>query len=287
MNRRFADLPNGPRPGRRPSDITVLAILIVLAVATSSLTRQQTVQIEAAVRGTLLWPALELHRAATDYVGLRGKNEELQVGLDSLARQLTWYRSRAAEADGLRQALSLRVAGTDSLVAVAVYPGRPQRGNPSVFLLDGPELDEIQYPTGVFTWGGLVGVARSRHGDGARGTFWSHSEFRVSVRTEDGSISGIARAYTEAGQEPRLVVDYVLSQGDLEQGTLLVTTGLADIYPPGVPVGYVRELLDSGDPWTKRFLVDPVVRLETVRVAHIRIMTVGDGGIPQEIDESG
>ena len=125
------------------------------------------------------------------------------------------------------------------------------------------------FPAGVFTGRGLVGVARAPHGNGAHGEFWSHPDFRVSVVTEDGQVRGIVRASRPDGGQAVLVLDGAPFQSNVRNGTLLVTTGIAGVYPPGVLVGTVRRVLDAEAGWMKSYIVEPSVRPEEASIVLI------------------
>lgn len=219
-------------------------------------------QVESAVRATALYPFLQLHRFATERGQVEQRNRALLEEVHMLTELLMRYRVRPTLPDtAMPDSLPMgRDAGV-ALPAVA-YPGRPSIGDPDVFLLAGPDLSEWAFPVGVFTGVGLVGVARAPHGRGASGEFWSHADFRVSVVTEDGSVSGIVRAIREDGQA-LLLLEGAPFQADVPAGTLLLTTGIGAVHPAGVPVGRVREPADSEAGWMKRYAVEPAVRPET------------------------
>jgi len=83
----------------------------------------------------------------------------------------------------------------------------------------------------VVTSGGLVGrVVRS---EGCR--HWlqmlTHVAAAAAVRTNDGSVNGLALGRGTA----TLAVAYVPRQGHLERGVVLVSSGGDGIFPPGIP----------------------------------------------------
>ena len=243
-------------------------VALVAVVATSALAATLSVeaqnQVESAVRATVLYPFLRLHRSGAEWGRIEQRNRLLVAEQDSLTELLMRYRARAlpAGASGPDDQAWARRAG--SAIHAVVYPGRPHIGNPDVFVLTGPDLSRLEYPVGVFTGIGLVGVARAPFGSGASGEFWSHAEFRVSVVTEDGTVSGFVRATRPEGEQPVLLLEGAPFQGEVPGGTLLVTTGIGAVYPPGIPVGWVREPSRPEAGWMQRYLVEPAVRPETV-----------------------
>ena len=97
----------------------------------------------------------------------------------------------------------------------------------------------------------------------------SHPDFRVSVVTEDGQVRGIVRASRPDGGQAVLILDGAPFQSNVRNGTLLVTTGIAGVYPPGVLVGTVRRVLDAEAGWMKSYIVEPSVRPEEASIVLI------------------
>jgi len=281
-----------PRPGRRRADVAMAVVLVGLGGLASSLSREQQNQVEAFVRGTALFPFLELHRASAERTAVGRRLSALQGERDSLVETLIRYRALAEESADLRDIARLADPEIGVVRAAEVYPGRPRVGDPDVFVLRGTGLSDLVFPVGVFTGSGLVGVARGPHGTGARGEFWSHPDFRVSVVTEDGSVSGIVRALRRDGEEPILLLDGAPFQSDIAPGTRLLTTGIAGVYPPGITVGSVRQLAEEEAGWMKRYYVEPAVRPAETRLVLVWVrprldsLAVPDqlGGRPLPLD---
>ncbi|MFV1986641.1 MAG: rod shape-determining protein MreC [Gemmatimonadota bacterium] len=248
------------RSSRRRGDMALIITMLLVGSFASSLSSERQTQVEAVVRATVLFPFLQFHRASNERSEMGRRAIALQIERDSLVVTMTRFRRLAQEAGQLRETAELADPEMGTVRTAEVYPGRPRVGDPNVFVLHGSRLSDLEFPVGVFTGRGLVGVARGPHGSGARGEFWSHTDFRVSVVTEDGSISGIARAVRRDGGQPILLLEGAPYQADVPSGTRLVTTGIAGVYPPGIPVGVVRELAAEEAGWMKSYYVEPAVR---------------------------
>ena len=253
-------LPGSRRPRRRRGDLALIISILLLGALASSLSPQRQNQVEAVVRGTILFPVLQLHRASAERSAVGRRAAALQEERDSLVTAMARFRAMAAQSEDLRDLAGVADPELGTVRTAEVYPGRPRIGDPDVFVLRGARLADLEFPVGVFTGRGLVGVARAPHGSGARGEFWSHPDFRVSVVTEDGTVSGIARAVRREQGEPILLLEGAPFQGDIPSGTPLVTTGIAGVYPPGIRVGVVRELAAEEAGWMKSYYVEPAVR---------------------------
>ncbi|WP_420616831.1 rod shape-determining protein MreC [Candidatus Palauibacter sp.] len=256
----------GVRPqGRKLLDVVVFSLALILSGIAGGLSSALQSQVESAVRATALYPFLLLHRLAAERGQMERRVEGLLAERDSLTELLLRYRDRATPVVEESSAQVLAALPAGSVEAAVVYPGRPNVGNPDLFVLSGPDFRGREFPVAVFTGIGLVGVVRAPHGRGGRGEFWSHPDFRVSVLAEGEGVSGLVRSERADGGQPVLLLEGAPFQADIPAGTLLVTTGIAGVYPPGVPVGHIREPAEAEAGWMKRYFVEPSVRPEEVR----------------------
>ena len=255
----------GVQPPRRGAlEVVALVAVLGLSAFAAGLSPEGQNQVESAVRATVLYPFLQLHRFAAERGQVEERNRALMTERDSLTELVMRYRARPAAVETSPPDSAPPTRAVGFAMPAIVYPGRPYIGNRDVFFLTGPDFSTLEFPVGVFTGIGLVGVARTRHGTGASGEFWSHPDFRVSVVTEDGSVSGFVRAVRPEGEQPVLLLEGAPFQAAIAAGTLLVTTGIGAVYPHGVPVGWVREVSEPEAGWMQRYLVEPAVRPERI-----------------------
>ncbi len=251
-------------PRRRLVDVVFFSLALVLSGVAAGLSRDRQSQVESAVRATALYPFLLLHRLAVERGQIETRIDGLLAERDSLTELVLRFRDREAPAAGTPAEDGAGLL-SGAVAPAIVYPGRPYVGDANLFVLSGPDFRDREFPVGVFTGIGLVGVVRERHGQGGRGEFWSHPDFRASVLAEEGGVSGFVRPFRAEGGQPVLLLEGAPFQADIPVGTLLVTTGIAGVYPAGVPVGRVREPAEPEAGWMKRYIVEPAVRPEEVR----------------------
>ena len=257
------------RRGRTRADLIIALIFLALGGLVAALSPNQQEAIASVVRQSVLYPFLRLHRASAERAGLQRRATALRAERDSLVSELARYRRLADQGSQLRSDLGLAGPAVGSLAAAEVFPGRPRIGDSNVFVLRGERLSDISLPAGVFTGRGMVGIARARYLSGIRGEFWSHPDYRVSVQTEDGSITGIVRPITPESGQPVMLLEGAPFQSEIAPGVHLITTGIAGIYPPGLRVGTVRERAEGESGWMKRYYIEPAVRPEEVDVVLI------------------
>lgn len=194
----------------------------------------------------------------------------LRAERDSLARELVRLHEARLQNRQLRGLLELPAWTPDTLVAAELRPARVRGGAARTFTVDLSGRSSISSPVGVFTSRGLVGVLRSVTDGTGTGDFWTHPDFRVSVRTDTGGATGIVRAFRARGR-PVMVFEGAPYQTQIPAGTVLVTSGLGGIYPSGIPVGRVRELSAVESGWARSYRVEPIVRPGSVDVVLIWI----------------
>lgn len=259
-----------PGRGRRSrADLVVTVLLLVAGVAVASLEAGHKVTVARSVRSGVLFPFLRLHEAFAERARVARRLEALREERDSLARQALRLRQVADDARDLRELVGLDEPAAGSLVAADLFPGRPRIGDSDIFMLRGGDLAGVATPAAVLTGRGLVGVLRSSDGRGGVGEFWTHPDFRVSVRTADGGTSGIVRSVTGANGQPVMLLEGAPYQGDVPPGTELLTAGLAGIYPPGVLVGTVISVSRVESGWAKSYFVRPAVRPEEANIVLV------------------
>ncbi len=254
------------RPARG-RDLAVLAVLVALSLGFVALRPERQVFVSQYFTSTVLYPFLRLHEAFAEYAVTMGRVASLTEERDSLAAELAATRRAASELGDLRGLLALEALETGDFLLADLVPGRPRVGESHTFLVTKGRRDGVDPPVGVIAANGLVGIVRSARSGAAAGHFWTHPEFRVSVRTESGDAVGIVQPWRD--EDGRLVMELEGTpyQEEVPVGSLLVTSGVAGLYPAGIPVGTVRAVSDVRAGWAKSYLVEPAVRPEEAGVA--------------------
>lgn len=250
------------RRGTTRADIVAALLLLAAGGGLSTLDAGQQLTVARVLRDTVLHPFLAVHEAFAERARVAGRLAELREERDSLVREVLALQALAGDARRLRELLGLDALPEGSLVPADLLPGRPRVGDSDVFMLRGPGLGDVGPPAGVLTGDGLVGVLRATDRRGGKGEFWTHPDFRVSVRTADGATTGIVRAVRERNGQAVMLLEGAPYQAEIAPGTHLFTTGLGAIYPPGLKVGIVDSVSAVESGWARSYYVRPAVRPE-------------------------
>lgn len=250
------------------------------------------VEFSQALRATVLKPFLEAQAGVERWAELEDRMGRLVEENARLQSELLVRRGLERENRELRDLLGLGSEDEGLYLFTEVARGQPRLGVSRRFLLPVGRAAGVRAPAGVLTADGLVGVVRTVAEDGAVGDFWTHPDFRVSVRVQDGEITGIVRPGQADDARLSMVFDGAPYQSEIPEGSMLATTGAGGVYPAGVPVGSVQGMSSVEAGWARSYRVRPAVRPEQVAAALVwvpppaAVDTAPDGSPPLGEDGS-
>lgn len=171
--------------------------------------------------------------------GLRTENERLRRRLDSMSLELGALREQAGEALRLRSLLDFappeqwRTAGA-RVIAQRVGPNAVL----DTILIDKGTLSDVDVNTPATTPTGLVGRVLRAGLSASNLLLITDQNSKVPVLGEKHRTTGIL-----TGRGPGdLEVRYVPLNAPIEVGEVLLTSGLAGIYPKGLPAARVTSI---------------------------------------------
>ncbi len=253
----------------RGRDLAIFVVLVLLALTFSAIDHDRQLTVSQQLRNTVLYPFVRLHRAFEGHAVTKATVRRLEAQRDSLAAELAASRRVAADVGQLRRLLGLDPLASGAFVLADIVAGRPHIGESHTFLVARGREAGVDPPVGVLAGEGVVGIIRSAGRTTSIGHFWTHPEFRVSVRTESGSAVGIVRPRQQDDGRWAMELEGTPYQEDVRVGSLLVTSGVSGIYPAGVPVGTVRAVSEVYAGWAKSYLVEPAVRPDEASVVLV------------------
>ena len=201
----------------------------------------------------------------TGYIALRdvnAENESLRRELQTLQVKLQEERAQAQRSDSLRQLLDLRQrAELETTAAEIIAAGASPEFR--TMTIDKGSSDGLKPDMAVISPAGVVG----------RVILPSARAAKVQMLIDRNAAAGALIERTRAqgvivGQGDTLRMEYVPGTADVQQGDLVVTSGIDGIYPKGFTIGTV-ETVDRGPGTYHQIAVRPAVdfsRLEEVLV---------------------
>jgi rod shape-determining protein MreC len=271
-------------------NIGLAAVFLMVAFFLYLLPQTQQEPIRRAIRGSVLmpfiWAQTELGSQTARSTSLR----QLRVERDSLLAVVAAQANLGEENSRLRELLGLRNRAPGSFVpAELVRVGTP--GAESSFLLDVGTEDGVASGSFVIAAGGLLGIVWEPGSTTSHAIDWSHPDFRVSAMTPDGQAYGIVESSRGRARElDHLILVGAPFHSEVAEGTRVVTSGRGGLYPRGIVVGTVVQVVEVEDEdigWRKSYVVRPAVRPESATLVLVATARDDDvaalwGEIPAE-----
>lgn len=263
----------GPSPMARMIFFVVLSIFLLFVDA-----RYQYLESIRSVMSVMTYPLqrvaafpMEAWRLSSDYLTLQDnlvqENAELRRQHTMNAQKLLQFQSLKLENDNLRQLLGVQLrADYPTMLAEIVFAeqdifrrkiyinkGEPDGARPGQIVIDdGGVVGQI---TRVFPWLSEV-------------TLITDKDHAVPVQV---LRNGLRTVVFGSGDTSELSLRYVSSSADIQEGDVLVTSGIDGVYPPGLPVAKVEQIeFDPAYPFA-RIHCSPVAGVGMQR--HLLILT--------------
>ena len=206
----------------------------------------QAVMLEVAVpvQDLLVAPVDGMRGIWAEYAALRGvrdENQRLRSRLAELEEANLLYREALGASGHLQQIAAMRDDFEIPMLPSEVVGLDVMPWFRSV-LVDRGGAHGVRAGNPVITAEGVVGLvtATSRH-----------AAKTMLLLDRQSAIDGIvqrsrARGIVRGGGTDQLAFEFVVRGGDVEVGDIVITSGLGGVYPKGLRIGEVEELLDPG-----------------------------------------
>lgn len=184
-----------------------------------------------------------------DYVGLhnaRVDNRRLQAQVDQLRLEVDRLRGSAAQAGRLASLLSFRQSNPAMPLLAARVIGTSLAPASKVVYIDRGARDGVQRNMAVITPDGVVGKILEVFPASAQVLLVTDGESGVGALLSGSQVEGVVKGNDGAN----LRMDYVEKGTKVHKGEAVLTSGLDQIFPEGLPVGTVTAV-EFGSPFEK------------------------------------
>ena len=247
-----------------------LALLIVDARFNAlSIVRQVAATVLMPIERVVLVPRDAL-RAVFDYAqssaALASENRELRLGAVQQAEASVRQAQLEAENNQLRKLLSLQQQSATPVTAAEIlYDARDPYSQRIVIDKGSQQGLRAGYP--VIDERGVVGQVTRVSPFQSEVTLLTDKDMAIPVQVVRNGLRSVAFGGARAGQ---LDLRFMAAAADLQQGDLLVTSGLDGTYPPGLPVAKITHIERKADTAFSRVWCEPVAGVR----AHRQLLVV-------------
>jgi rod shape-determining protein MreC len=204
-----------------------------------------------------------------ELVNLRAENAQLRKERDRLLQWEAAGRRLEAENQALQRLLRFIPHEARGFISARVIADTGGAFAHSLVLNAGSD-DDVRRGQAVVSGDGLVGRVVGVGARSSRILLLTDLNSRIPVVTEQSRV----RAVLAGNNTSRPVLDHLPPNDTVTVGERVVTSGHGGVFPPGLPVGVIVSVSDSGT------VVQPLVA--TDRLEYVRVVDYGlDQGVLQ------
>jgi rod shape-determining protein MreC len=260
--------------GRHTAFFVLLAVMVAqLLLLSVQITRNQNVrliQVWAVAafnpfERSVHWALSGTRNTWNRWVGLRRTQQENTELRQELARdqmRLQQLSDQAAQTDSVRSLLDLKKSLPMETVAAEVIAASPGE-RPNALFIDKGSHAGLKTDWPVITPAGIVGKIVAVFPSTAQVMLITDPSSGVGCMLEKTRVQGVLRG----GRQRLPELHYILNEQPVANGDVVVTSGLDQIYPRGLPVGTIVEAR-RGDTY-QNILIQPTAPLDRLEVVLV------------------
>jgi rod shape-determining protein MreC len=206
---------------------------------------------------------------------LRGENAELREERLQAAKDLLTLEALRSENDRLRSLLDAKQrVPTDGVLAEIVYSGRDPFARKVI--VDRGDAQGLKAGQAVIDAAGVVGQVTRVYPLLAEVTLLTHKDHAIPVQIVRNGMRGVAYG---SGDGTTLDLRHMATNAEVQEGDLLVTSGLDGIYPPGLPVAKVSRVERTAGFAFARIVLAPAAGIDRHR--QVLVLAQAEEAPPQ------
>ena len=266
------------RTGTR-TDLALLGAALGLALAALILPGAVRGRVQGSLRSSVAAPLVAAQAWAERGRQAIGDHGRLVTKVDSLALGSQSSAPLRAENERLRALLGLGQRLQWGFVATEVVQP-PRGGDEHTVLLAAGSAAGVRPFSPLVVPEGLIGMVTTVDASSSTAILWTHPDFRASATTPDGVAFGIVAAHLGSGADRFLLeMRGVPFRSELKPGTLIVSSGLGNVFPRGIPIGVVLRETKTVEGWARTYLIRPIVSPDAASAAMVLLPPRAAAGV--------
>lgn len=206
---------------------------------------------------------------------IREENRQLQAENAALRSRISQLEEAGRQYESLKDAFALK----DRFASYELIGGRLLTREIGTWFdvfridvgtADGIEVTEDLTYAVVDVQSNLVGRVLSTDAVSAKILPLLHEGFAVSARVNavNGSLLRV-RGDLDLKQQGLCLIDQIPAHAGLKNGDEIVTSGIGGLFPAGIPIGRIINVIDSPDPGQRRAWLEPYVDLDELETVFV------------------
>lgn len=274
--------------------ILALVLALVFAFALRSAQTGTAIPMISKLAGAMLTPVqsaaantvYSTEQFFTEYFSgprLAEENEQLRSELAALRSQLVEYDRIKAENEQLKNYLDIKDENPDFDFEPAMVIGRDAADRFYSFTIDKGSHDGVAKNDPVITEAGLVGIVSEVGISHSKVLTILDATVNVGVMDSRTREIGVANGDLTLSEQGLLKVSYLPRDGEAQVGDIIATTGIGGLYPRGLVIGTIKELLSDSRKLSLYAVTEPPADIRTVQ--DVLVIKSFDGQTPAEQGE--
>lgn len=220
--------------------------------------------------GSLISGGIEsLHERTVAIDEVLAENEALKEDVNRLRRDLVDYDDMKAENELFRSYYNIKDTYSDYELVSAFVIGRDPLEKYYSFTIDRGTRDGVAADDVVITPDGVVGRVTSVSYNYAEVLTLLDPAVSMGATVGRTRDIGLAEGESLLAQDARLKMSYLARESQIAVGDLVVTTGLGGIFPAGLVVGTVEDVLPETSGKSMYAVITPAADVRTVTSVFI------------------
>jgi len=187
------------------------------------------------------------------------ENQLLRKRIDELLLERAKYQEAVLENKRLNEMLQLRESRQQYVTAAKVLSRGTDQWSHTL-VLDKGQKDGVARDMSAITPKGLTGKISSVTESYAKLLLLTDINFSAAVRLQESRNEGIMSG---TGSR-KVILKYIPYEEEIKVGDIVITSGLDQLFPPGIPVGFISKIDKQGTGHFQYIEVTPYVDDSTV-----------------------
>lgn len=198
----------------------------------------------------------------TEFDRLKAENEELKKQMDEMLDEVQSAKALRSENDELRRMLEVKKEHLDYKFETADIVGREDGNYMTVFTLGRGQNNGIDRDMPIIASNsGLIGRITDAGATWSKACSIIDTGSSVGAFDERSRAAGIVVGDYELGLKGYCRLAYLQSDADIEVGDRILTSGVGSVYPRGLIIGTVTEVIYDESLRTKYATVKPYAEI--------------------------